>query len=69
MKLISEKFWRWMTLKHLNPESIIPMPIKAKPYSHQVEAFNFVCRLFGLVKGGGVPYISRRGAALLMEMG
>jgi hypothetical protein len=27
------------------------MPIKATPYEHQVKAFNFVCRLFGLVKG------------------
>ena len=26
----------------------VPMPVKAKPYTHQVEAFNLACRLFGL---------------------
>ena len=41
------------------------MPVKAKPYKHQQEAFDFVCRLFGLTDG------KKRspGAALLMEMG
>lgn len=29
--------------------SILPMPIKAKPYAHQVAAFNFACEKFGLV--------------------
>ena len=32
---------------------LLPMPIKAKPYAHQVAAFNFVCGLFGLVSTGG----------------
>lgn len=43
----------------------LPMPIKAKPFQHQQKAFNFVCRLFGLIDG------QKRGpgAALLMEMG
>lgn len=27
---------------------IIPMPIKATPYQHQVRAFNFAIRMFGL---------------------
>ena len=27
---------------------IIPMPIKAKPYQHQVRAYNFALRLFGI---------------------
>ena len=27
---------------------IIPMPIKAKPYQHQVRAYNFALRLFGV---------------------
>ncbi len=27
---------------------IIPMPIKATPYQHQVRAYNFALRLFGL---------------------
>lgn len=31
---------------------ILPMPIRATPYRHQIEAFNFVCALFGLVEGG-----------------
>lgn len=41
------------------------MPIKAKPYNHQVQAFKFACRLFVILpssfKSGGV--------ALHMEMG
>lgn len=31
---------------------ILPMPIRDTPYRHQIEAFNFVCALFGLVAGG-----------------
>lgn len=31
----------------------IPMPIKAKPYRHQIEAFNLVLKCFGLLSGGG----------------
>ena len=31
------------------PESpIIPMPIKATPYQHQIRAYNFALRLFGI---------------------
>lgn len=48
---------------------LLPMPIKATPYSHQVAAFNFACRLFGLLEGGDVRSISSRGIAYLMEMG
>ena len=34
------------------PETpIIPMPIKATPYQHQIRAYNFALRLFGI---GGV---------------
>ena len=32
---------------------LLPMPIKVKPYAHQVAAFNFVCEKFGLVSTGG----------------
>lgn len=32
---------------------VLPMPIKAQPYRHQIEAFNFVCGLFGLLPKGG----------------
>ena len=32
---------------------LLPMPIKVKPYAHQVAAFNFVCDMFGLVSAGG----------------
>lgn len=51
-------------------ESHSRMPIKAKPYEHQVRAFNFVCHLSGLAKGGDANIsIGLRGsAALLMEM-
>jgi SNF2 family DNA or RNA helicase len=41
------------------------MPVKAAPYNHQIQAFRFVCRLFGLYGNT----LSSRGAALLMEMG
>ena len=29
-------------------EPIIPMPIKATPYQHQVRAYNFAIRIFGI---------------------
>ena len=29
-------------------EPILPMPIKATPYQHQIRAFNFALRLFGI---------------------
>lgn len=32
---------------------LLPMPIKVKPYAHQINAFNFVCKMFGLVPTGG----------------
>ncbi|NLD18841.1 MAG: DEAD/DEAH box helicase family protein [Clostridiales bacterium] len=41
------------------------MPIKAIPYAHQVEAFNFVCDKFGLGRDSPIS----TGTALLMEMG
>lgn len=55
------------------------MPIRAKPYRHQVEAFNFVCGRFGLANTNPAPGDERqvmpmssinasRGCALLMEM-
>ena len=28
-----------------------PMPIKAVPYHHQMEAFRFACGLFGILPG------------------
>jgi len=31
-------------------ETTQPMPVKVKPYRHQVEAFRFVCTLFGLYR-------------------
>ena len=43
------------------------MPIRAAPYRHQRDAFEFSVRLFG-AEGGDAPTISP-GAALLMEMG
>ncbi len=42
------------------------MPIKAHPYEHQRQAFEFACRLFDQT-GHDPP--SSRGVALLMEMG
>ncbi len=50
-------------------KALIKMPIKATPYQHQINAFNFVCKLFELARGGDEPIsISSRGSALLMEM-
>ena len=48
-----------------SPPASLPMPVKARPYRHQQEAFDFVCRLFGLMDGKK----QSSGAALLMEMG
>ena len=28
------------------------LPVKARPYQHQCEAFEFACRLFGLLEDG-----------------
>jgi hypothetical protein len=57
------------SLINAKAQPIVSMPIKGRPYKHQIRAFNFICSLFGLLKGGGVPAISGWGAALLMEMG
>ena len=57
------------SMNNAKTQSIISMPVKGKPYKHQIRAFNFICSLFGLLKGGGVSAISGCGAALLMEMG
>lgn len=51
---------------HEEVRPALPMPIKANPYRHQMEAFHFACGLFGILPG------SRResgGCTLLMEMG
>lgn len=46
-------------------ESSLPMPVKVRPYAHQQAAFDFACRLFGLLPSEK----HSRGVALLMEMG
>ena len=43
----------------------LPMPVKVRPYSHQQNAFDFVCSLFGLT----TLEEASSGACLLMEMG
>lgn len=49
------------------PEMTIPpLPIRATPYRHQMEAYCYACGLFGLPPGGTMQ---SRGCALLMEMG
>lgn len=35
-----------------NPTAKIATLIKATPYQHQIEAFNFVCEKFGFIRGG-----------------
>lgn len=47
---------------------MLPMPIKVKPYAHQINAFNFVCKKLGLLPGSTYSPAGY-GAALLMEMG
>ena len=42
------------------------LPIKATPYRHQIEAYEYACGLFGLPPGGAMR---SGGCALLMEMG
>jgi hypothetical protein len=34
-------------------EAIEPMPIKVKPYQHQVQAYNFIGNLIGFFTAGG----------------
>jgi len=48
--------------------SELPMPIKATPYQHQRDAFEFVLRLFGVLRGGDAQPIST-GGFFLMDMG
>lgn len=48
----------------MNPHS--RMPVKAKPYQHQEDAFRFVGQQFGLLPSSAT---GSKGAALLMEMG
>ena len=45
------------------PAAYLPMPVRAKPYRHQQDAFDFVYTLFGLMDGK----CRSTGAALLME--
>lgn len=46
-------------------KKFVLMPVKAKPYQHQYNAFNFACRKFGLL-----PTESKSsGVALLLDMG
>ncbi|MBP1920291.1 hypothetical protein J2Z34_002802 [Youngiibacter multivorans] len=30
-----------------------PMPIKVKPYLHQIIGYNLACRILGIFEGGG----------------
>ena len=50
---------------------VLPLPIKAAPYRHQIDAFNFVCEMFGMMPDGEAGEFPARsaGCALLMEMG
>ena len=48
-----------------NSNASLLMPVKARPYYHQSQAFDFACEKFGLT----APYLSSNGVALLMEMG
>ena len=39
------------SLVMVEPEQ--PMPLKVKPYSHQVIGYNLACRILGIIEGGG----------------
>ena len=56
---------------HEKRRPALPMPVKVTPYRHQQEAFDFVCRSFGLLPEpeAGPPATKSSGCALLMEMG
>ena len=41
-----------VTEKSVDETPIVPMPIKAKPYQHQIRAFNFAMKMFGIGGGG-----------------
>ena len=49
----------------MSVKAVMPMLIKGKPYDHQVEGFNYICDLFGLVDGN----VKSHGAMVLCEMG
>lgn len=49
----------------MKTETLLTMPIKATPYSHQYNAFTFACQKFGLLSSQTYS----NGVALLMEMG
>lgn len=53
-------------MAHEESRSGLLMPVKVTPYHHQMEAFVFACRLFGILPGDG---LQSGGCALLMEMG
>lgn len=38
----------------LKEKEVEPMPIKVKPYSHQIQAYNFVGKKLGIFEGGGL---------------
>ena len=46
-------------------DPMIPMPVKARPFAHQYNAFDFACKKFGLYPSDS----HSQGVALLMEMG
>ena len=44
-----------------NNEPIEPMPIKLKPFQHQVKGYNMACMVLGLFEeGGGANVISQK---------
>lgn len=49
----------------MNDKIAMLMPIKVKPFNHQVRAFDFACHEFGIWD----DHIRSRGVALLLEMG
>lgn len=40
------------------------MPVKARPFLHQMQEFDFTCEKFGFT----APYLSNNGVALLIKM-
>lgn len=61
----SPRFQRLEDMLMGNSNATLLMPVKARPYYHQSQAFDFACEKFGLT----ASHISSNGVALLMEMG
>ena len=53
-----------------HPEPVVPFPVRAKLYEHQIRGANMALCAFGIARGGDAGTVSQsRGFGLLYEMG